>query len=163
MGRNIYKLIRKKHILFGIFYRPPNSNAHYYSSIIDSIHLAVDTGIQDIVITGDFNLNIRNPNAAAKIQSICDQFSLTQIITSSTNFTETSESIIDLIFTSNIDLIHSSGVADPFLQQNIRYHCPIYGVFSLRKSCHSSFYRHVWLFDKGDYDKLRRLAADFNW
>ena len=156
-------VLRNKHILFGVFYRPPNSTAVQHLCIIDSIHLAVDTGIQDIVITGDFNLNIRNPASAAKIQSICEQFSLIQIITSSTNFTESSESIIDLIFTSNNDLIQSSGVADPFLQQNIRYHCPIYGVFSVQKPCHSSFYRHVWLLDKGDYDKLRRLVADFNW
>ena len=38
--------LRHKHILFCLFYRPPNSDAIYFSSIEDSIHLAVDTGIQ---------------------------------------------------------------------------------------------------------------------
>ena len=35
----------RKHILFGLVYRPPNSDAQYYSNIEDSIALAIDTGI----------------------------------------------------------------------------------------------------------------------
>ena len=52
--------LKHKHILFGLFYRPPNSNAAYFSSVEDSIHLAIDTGFQDILITGDFNFNMLN-------------------------------------------------------------------------------------------------------
>ena len=44
-----------KHVLFGLFYRPPNSNSNYFSDIEDSIALAVDSpGISEIIITGDF-------------------------------------------------------------------------------------------------------------
>ena len=43
----------RKHILFDLFYRPPNSNAHNYSMIEDSLFLAVDTNISDIIVTGD--------------------------------------------------------------------------------------------------------------
>ena len=50
--------LKHKYILFGLFYRPPNSDSTYFTSIEDSIHLAVDTGIQDIVVTGDFNFNM---------------------------------------------------------------------------------------------------------
>ena len=46
-----------KHVLFGLFYSPPNSNSNYFSDIEDSIALAVDSpGISEIIITGDFNL-----------------------------------------------------------------------------------------------------------
>ena len=55
-----------KRILFGLFYRPPNSNANYYSNIEDSLSLAVDTGINDIIVTGDFNLNLLNPLTSKK-------------------------------------------------------------------------------------------------
>ena len=41
----------KKRILFGTFYRAPNSDADYYNHIEDSVALAVDTDISDIVIT----------------------------------------------------------------------------------------------------------------
>ena len=46
-----------KRMLVGVFYRPPNSDINYFNKIEDSIGLAKDTGINDIVITGDFNLN----------------------------------------------------------------------------------------------------------
>ena len=79
-----------KHVLFGLFYRPPNSDSNYFSSIEDSIALAVDSpGISEIIITGDFNLNVLNPLSARKIDSLCTQFSFYQSINQLTHFTET--------------------------------------------------------------------------
>ena len=37
--------LKHKRILFGLFYRPPNSHAAYFSLIEDFIYLAVDTGL----------------------------------------------------------------------------------------------------------------------
>ena len=63
-----------KRVLFGLFYRPPNSDSNYFSDIEDSIALAVDSpGISEIIMTGDFNLNVLNPPTARKIDSICTQ------------------------------------------------------------------------------------------
>ena len=39
-----------------LFYRAPNSDANYYTSIEDFISLAVDTGINDIINAGVFQL-----------------------------------------------------------------------------------------------------------
>lgn len=47
----------RKHILVDIYYRPPNSDAFYIVNIEDSIGLAIDTGISEVIITDDFNLN----------------------------------------------------------------------------------------------------------
>ena len=55
-----------KRMLFGLFYRPPNSDLAYYSLIEDSLHLAVDSGINDIIITGDFNFNMLHPQSSRK-------------------------------------------------------------------------------------------------
>ena len=152
-----------KTVLFGLFYRPPNTNALEHSNILDSIHLAIDSGIDNIIITGDFNLNTNNQQSLNKVESICRDFSLTQTISDPTHFTESSESILDLIFTSNDDLILHSGVCDPFLQQDIRYHCPIFGLLNLKSKPRSTTSRHIWLFDKGNYNLLRSKAANFNW
>ena len=66
-----------KRILFGLFYRPPNSDSNYLSDIEDSIALAVDSpGISGVIITGDLNLNVLNPQTARKTDSVCTQFSL---------------------------------------------------------------------------------------
>ncbi|WAR20080.1 LOW QUALITY PROTEIN: hypothetical protein MAR_001918 [Mya arenaria] len=89
---------------------------------------------------------------------------MSQIIDSPTNFTESTESVIDLIFTSEKTIIHTNGVAEPFLDQNVRYHCPIYGVFlNFQRPKHAPFYRHIWLFEKVDFNKRRRVAAYYNW
>ena len=68
---------------------------------MDSIHLAVDTGISDIVIVGDFNWNAHASPASHKIASICNQFALKQFIDEPTHYTENSESLLDLLFVSN--------------------------------------------------------------
>ena len=62
--------LKHKHILFGLFYRPPNSNAAYFLSVEDCIHLAIDTGIQ---VTGDFNFNVLNVQSSYKIKNLCEQ------------------------------------------------------------------------------------------
>ena len=43
--------------LIGTFYRPPNSDNTVLATIEDSIGLAFDTNMQNILITGDFNLD----------------------------------------------------------------------------------------------------------
>ena len=50
-----------KRTLFGLFYKPPNSDLAYYSLIEDSLHLAV---INDIIITGDFNVSMLHPQSS---------------------------------------------------------------------------------------------------
>lgn len=146
-----------------MFYRPPSSNANYFSHIEDSIALAVDTGIIDIVISGDFNLNMLNQNTSRKIGSVCETYNLNQIITKPTHFTEHSSSLIDLIIVSNKDHVLLSGVGEPFPPQHIRYHCPIYGIFKFSKPKTLSFKRHIWYYERGDYNSLRNKASDINW
>ena len=94
-GSNLCKLSNKKQILYGAFYRPPNSDAAYTSLIEDSIGLATDTNISDIIITGDFNFNQLNPTYFNKIQTLCSQYKLFQCIEEPTHFTENSNSLID--------------------------------------------------------------------
>ena len=98
-----------------------------------------------------------------KIESICSQFSLYQLIEEPTHFTEQSTSIIDLFFVTNKDNVVLSGVGDPFLQQNIRYHCPTYVILKFSKPKSTSFERHIWYYDKGDYNKLRNKARKTDW
>ena len=126
-------MVHNRKQLLGTFYRPPNSPNAVMTSIEDSIGLAFDTNIQNSLITGDFNLDLLKDTSKRKIADLCQHFNLKQLINDPTNFTETSSSIIDLFFTAN-DNILLSGVGEPFLEQNIRYHCPIYCVFNFNKT-----------------------------
>ena len=66
--------LRQKHVLFGVIYRPPSAVALYFSSIEDSIHLTVDTVINDIIITGNFNYNMLNAHTSNKIKTFVNSF-----------------------------------------------------------------------------------------
>ena len=63
--------------------------------IEDSIGLAFDTNISNILITGDFNLDVNKQVSYSKIRDLCPYFNFEQLITIPTNFTETSSSTID--------------------------------------------------------------------
>ena len=56
-----------------------------------------------------------------------------------------------------------SGVGEPFLEQNIRYHCPIYCVLKFDKPKLKPFSRHIWLFDRGNYESLSQEISNTNW
>ena len=125
--------IKNKIQLIVTFYRPPNSTNAILSSIKSSIGLAFDTNISNILITGDFNLDILKDNSSRKVRDLCQQFNFEQINNEPTHFTENSSSLIDLIITSNRNTILLSSVGKPFLEQNIRYHCPVFCVLTFSK------------------------------
>ena len=163
--KNIWIELSFKHkrVLFSLFYRPPNPDQLYYNSLEDSIHLAVDTGIDDVIITGDLNLNMSNPQSACKIQSLSEQFSLCQCISEPTHFTEHSSSLIDILLLTKPNHLILSGVGDPFLQQDVRYHCPINGIFNFGKQKKKSNIRHIWKYEQGDYVTLKHMVNTFDW
>ena len=45
----------------------------------------------------------------------------------------------------------------------IRYHCPIYVIVKFSKPRNTSFERHIWYYDKGDYNALRNKARQTDW
>ena len=89
--------LKNKTVLLGTFYRAPNSSIDVHNKIERSIYLAFDTNIPNIIITGDFNYNYSNISSRRKATSLFDQYGLVQLIDEPTHFTETSDSIIDLL------------------------------------------------------------------
>ena len=129
----------------------------------DSLYLAIDSGINDIIITGDFNFNILHPQSSRKILTFCTQFALFQAINEPTHFTDTSSSLLDILLISNNSHLIVIGVGDPFLNQEHWYHCPIFGIYNFFKPKSKSFTLHIWKHDEGDYNLLRNKAASTNW
>ena len=152
-----------KKILFGTFYRPPNAHNSYFDQIENSISLAIDTGIADIIVTGDFNCNMLYNPSARKIASICRQSNLNQIINESTHFTETSQSLIDLIMVSDCVRVIYSGVGEPFLDQHTRYHCPVFCLLNFQSHNSPAFKRQIWKYEDGDYDTIKHKLHTTNW
>ena len=70
---------------------------HVFLQLKTLFHLATDTCINGIIITGDINLNILNARLSRKIEALCRQLSQNHIITEPTNFTEYSSFFWPLI------------------------------------------------------------------
>ena len=101
---------------------------------------------------------------SGKINNICRQYDLHQIINEHTHFTERSSSLSDIILTSNPNIILLSGVGDPFLIQKIRYHCPIFSVFKFTKPHRKSIKRHIWTkYKDEDYENLKHKFGNTDW
>ena len=118
-----------RRLLFGLFYRPPSPDAECLTYIENSIALAIDTNISDIIVPGNFNFDLLNERSSRKIESICTQYTLFQVINQPTNFTEHSATLIDILLVNNKHHLKLSGVGDSFLNQELRYHC-LYTEFS---------------------------------
>ena len=56
-----------------------------------------------------------------------------------------------------------SRVGEAFLEQNLRYHCPVFAVFSFDKCKQPCFRRRIWKYDEADYLRFNQLMIDFEW
>ena len=74
-----------KKLLIGTFCRSPSSNGALIATE-NSIGLANDTNIRDILTTGDFNFDILKPNTWSKINNLCQYFGLKQLIKEPTHY-----------------------------------------------------------------------------
>ena len=146
--------------LLGTFYRPPSSNNLVYTSIEDSVGLTFDTNCPNIIKTDDFNLDVSKHASYRKINDLYQHFNLEQIITEPTHHTENSDSVIDLFLVSNKNRVLLSGISESFLDQNIRYHCPVDCVYNLDKIIIPSFTRHIYLYHLGDCQTLSRELTE---
>ena len=153
--------IKSKKILIGGFYRPPHSNTDYFNKINESIDRAYSTNIVDILITGDFNFNMFS-NENNKMKELIQQYNLNQLIREPTHFTEHSASLIDLILVRNTTSIVTSGVADSFIPDQIRFHCPVLVLLKFLRPTVKSYKRRVWNYPLADFNKYREQLTNYD-
>lgn len=103
------KLPHSKPFLVGTVYRPPDANADYLSTL-DSMFQHYTALYDDVIILGDFNLDLCKRLNCTKINNISKHSNLTQLIKDCTRITDTSSTLLDLIFVTNLEKCFSSGV-----------------------------------------------------
>ena len=149
-------------ILFGGIYRPPNPNNDQWLLMGQSIDQAFFQIFDNIIVTRDFNMNLLGANSN-KITNLFSLYNAEQLITSPTFYTESSNSLLDLMFIKNKDSVISSFVADPFIPNLTRFHCPVVLVLRQTKPKRLTFKRCMWLYENGDYDAYRRKLHETDW
>ena len=153
--------VKCQKILVGSFYIPPNCTINNFDLMKESIHRACNTSILDIIITGDFNFNMAQ-NAPNKMSELILEYNLTQLISEPTHVTETSYSILDLILVRNKNNVLLSGVADPFIPNQIRYHSPVIVLLKFTHPITQFFKRGVLYYKLADYEKYRLELSERN-
>ena len=103
----------KKTLLFGTIYRPPNVDKRVLDSIIGMLDRVAQEQ-KEVVLTGDFNCDMLKPQpsvAAKELLTSTEVLNLSQLITNPTRVTKHSASLIDLLFTTNLNMFLSVGTA----------------------------------------------------
>ena len=108
--------LKKCVILLCNIYRPPKADTSTLESLCDMIERASAEG-KEVVLMGDMNCNWMSPNRLTDgLHLVTEENNLKQLIAVPTRTTENSQTLIDLLFSSNPDgflllvLCHLQGV-----------------------------------------------------
>ena len=97
----------------------------------------------------------------SKIDGVTSQFGLHQIIKEPTHFIGDSSSCIDLIFTTQPNLVMESGVHSS-LHANCHHHIT-FAKFNLKIHYSPPYEREVWHYQKANVDQIRQAISRFPW
>ena len=104
-----------------VLYRSPSENDSYFNDILDMIEKATVNG-QDCILLGDGDLNydydINESLHKNPIHYIESLYGMTQLITDKTRVTECSETLLDVILTTNPELHRVCGVVTKTLSDH---------------------------------------------
>ena len=109
------KINRSWFALAGI-YKPPNIPKSQWKFELSSIFDAATTISNDVILLGDFNCDMIEPNKppmdGRDLCDLLDIYNLENLIKSPTRITKTSKTLLDVILKNNKKRILSSGVVD---------------------------------------------------
>ena len=115
---------KQKNIIFGIIYRPPNKPVPLFLNSLNQVLSKVNKENKLLYFAGDFNVILLSANSCHQVNDFLDSFlvnSMFPVIYNPTRVTSNSATLIDNIFTNNVDDI-SSGI----IFADISDHFPIY-------------------------------------
>ena len=153
-------------------YHSPNQSQDDFESFANNLELNIDTATAHnsflTVVLGDFNVKSnlwfkgdKTTYEGSEIDGITSTFGLQQIINEPTHIIGDSSSCIDLIFTSQQNLVMESGVHSS-LHPNC-HHQITYAKFSLKIYYPPPYEREIWHYEKANVDHIRRSVDEFSW
>jgi hypothetical protein len=103
-----------KPVLLCCAYRPPDSDISQFIEGLSTGLSSVDPNKYDILILGDFNVDFhcdsRCQTSKRSLVNFANLYGLVQLIKKPTRLTETTKTILDLIFVNNEHRIIDSGI-----------------------------------------------------
>ena len=100
--------------------------------------------------------HLKPSNFEENLFTLYSIISLFQSVTQTTHFTEKFSSLIEF-FVTNKENLKLSGVGEPFVNQELSFYCPVYGILKISKQKHKTFTRHTWNYEHGNHSKMSLL------
>ena len=157
---------------FITLYQSPSQNQDDFLAFKDNLEMNLQTLAQRNpvlpVAIGDFNAKSKNWCSqdstnfeGVTIENLTSQFGLSQIINEAAHILEASSSCIDLIFTTQPNLVVESG-AHPFLHGNC-HHQLVFPKVNLKIYYPPPYPREIWHYKQANSQLIRRAISSFNW
>ena len=174
VSENIWVLIHigSKKIALAVFYRPPNADPTQVNNFIedfqDQLNKIYEHKPHHLLITGDFNdrrytwsMNHANSDLKNAFFDLLLANNLTQLVNEPTHISNNSTpSILDLFITDTPGIIRTVSVETPI---GLCHHSPILCVLKVPVNEVKSYKRHIWLYDKANYNDLNDYLLDLPW
>ena len=158
--------------IFLCLYRSSSQTRDIFETFADNFTLTLETIINKnpflIVALGDLNAkttnsykNDINSYEFLKIDTITSQCGLQQLINEPTHLAANSSSRIDLIFTSQPNLVMESGVHSSLHPDC--HHQIVFAQINLKICYPPPYERQIWHYEKVNADLIRRSIDQFSW
>ena len=155
-----------------MIYRSPSQLSEEFDTFLSNFEFLLDYIANRnpfvSIIIGDFNARSNNwcssdktTYEGKKLESLTSQCGFKQVISDPTHILESSSSCIDLIFTSQPNLVMNSGVHSS-LHPNC-HHQIIHAKFNLKIFYPPPYERVVWHYQDANNDLIHRSISQFNW
>ena len=157
---------------FSCLYRSPSQTQDEFETFLKNFESTLDKIHENnpfmTVVLGDFNAKSSNWCKAdvtslegSKIDTITSSYGLNQLIQEPTHILNSSSSCIDLIFTSQPNLVMESGIHSS-LHSNC-HHQIVFAKFNLSIFYPPPYERTVWYYERANTELMRRAIDQFDW
>ena len=157
--------IEEKLYNFVALYRSPSQSQDEFETFAKILELNLDTiSANNPFLTPSQTSRYQNDKTTyegSKIEGIASQCGLHQLINEPTHLTKNTSSCIDLLFTSQPNLVMESGVrSSP--RENCHYQIT-YAKFNLKIYYPPPHEREVWHYQKANVENIRKAISELPW
>jgi len=140
-------------------YRPPNNNQFWELLDNNLEYVKSVSKMKNVIILGDLNAD-PSSNMGSYLNNICISHNLTCHINEPTRITPTSQSCLDQILSSMPNFVTNPRVMPPVSTND---HCTVSVDVNFSLPVDEPYYRHVWIYKKGDYESYRKYILNYDW
>ena len=148
-----------KTILLCTCYRPPNSGSEFWEFLQESLDLALQSQIANIVVMGDLNADPKTYDGK-KLAEFTAANNLFINVHKPTRITHHSATILDQLLTSHPNLASDIQVEPPIARND---HCTVTALLNAKHKCDPAFSRIIWDYKYMDLPGLKKYLNSTNW